>query len=250
MQQQHVVIAGLGLIGGSLGRALRWAGWRVAFFDPAVSLREARSAGAADEKVTALGGDFIVIATPLDVAIDQLKQLRGSQALVTTTCSALQPVRAAAKGLRFVAGHPFAGSERSGLRAGSAGLFLRRTWFVDRSEPLVHQMITDAGARQVVINPAEHDRSMAVASHLPQIVSTALASILTDVDPIFLGTGAQSVLRLAGSSWDVWQPVLEHNRTHIRRAADDLHKKMRDLGEDDFGRANELIRAFGEPQER
>ena len=250
MQQQHVVIAGLGLIGGSLGRALRWAGWYVSFVDPAVSLREARSAGAADEKLTKLSGDFIVLATPLDAAIDQVEKLRGSKALITTTCSALQPVRAAAKGLRFVAGHPFAGSERSGLRAGSAGLFLRKTWFVDRQEPLVHQMVTDAGARHVVINAAEHDRSMALGSHLPQIVSTALASLLGDLDSVFVGSGAQSVLRLAGSSYDVWQPVLEHNRTYIRRAADDLHRKMRNLTEDDFLRANELIRAFGEPQER
>ena len=114
----------------------------------------------------------------------------------------MQPLRDAAKGVRFVAGHPFAGLERSGLRAGSAGLFLRRTWFVDRQDKTVQAMVTDAGARHVVIDAADHDRSMALGSHLPQVVSTALASLLAGIDPLFVGTGAQSVLRLAGARVD------------------------------------------------
>lgn len=246
----HVVIAGLGLIGGSLGKALRWAGWTVSFADPHVSMKEARAAGAADWKIDQLEGDLIVLATPLDVAIRLLGELRDSKALITSTCSAMEPLRAAAKGLRFVAGHPFAGSEKSGLKAGSAGLFLRRSWFVERDEPEVRAMISAAGARQVVITAKEHDRNMAFGSHLPQVLSTALASILTDIDPAFIGTGARSVLRLAASPYDTWQPVLEHNRANIRRAVDELSRKMRDLDSADFERANDFIRASGERPER
>jgi prephenate dehydrogenase len=242
---QDVVIAGLGLIGGSLGRALRWAGWHVAFVDPAVSLREAKAAGAADEKLDRLEGDLIVLATPLDVAVKQLKGLRTSRALITSTASAMQPLRAVAKKLRFVAGHPFAGLEQSGLSAGTAGLFFRRLWFVDRDEPEVRRMISDAGARQVVIEAAEHDRNLALGSHLPQVLSTALASLLADVDPMFIGNGARSLLRLAASPWDVWRPVIEQNRDNIRRAAEELCRRMREIDEDDFTRANEFNRGSG-----
>lgn len=246
----HVVIAGLGLIGGSLGQALRWAGWRVSFVDPAVSMKQARAAGAADEKLDQLDGDLIVLSTPLDAALRLLGELHGSKALITSTCSMMEPLRAAAKGMRFVAGHPFAGSEKSGLTAGSAGLFLRKPWFVERDEPEIRAMINAVGSRQIVIKAGEHDRNMALGSHLPQVISTALASILADMDPLFVGRGAHSVLRLAASPYDIWQPVLEHNQLQIRRAADELCKRMRELDGDDFDRANKFSRESGEPRGR
>lgn len=217
----------------------------MAFVDPAVSLREAKAAGAADEKLSRIEGDLIVLATPLDVAIGQLKALRGSKALITSTASAMQPLRAAAKTIRFVAGHPFAGLEQSGFAAGTAGLFFRRLWFVDRDEPEIRRMISDAGARQVVIDAAEHDRNLALGSHLPQILSTALASLLADVDPMFIGNGARSLLRLAASPWEVWRPVIEQNRDNIRKAVDELCRRMRDIDEQDFERAQDFIRGSG-----
>lgn len=234
-----ICIAGLGLIGGSLGMALRRRGWRVSYVDPAVPLEEARSAGAADERLDVPGGSLIVLATPVDAAVAQLASLRGTDALVTSACSVMGVLAAAADGTRFVAGHPFAGSERSGLAAAHAELFEGRTWFLARSDDLVERMVSDAGATPVVIDPAEHDRIMALTSHLPQLVSTTLAAMLHDIDPRFIGTGAASMLRLAGSSYDVWRPVLEANRANLDAAIEMLAESLRNTSATEFSRANE-----------
>lgn len=246
-----VTIVGLGLIGGSLGIALRHAGWRVAFVDPGVSLDEAQRAGAADERLETIGGTMIVLAVPVDVAVAQLAALRVSDALVTSTCSVMRALidaagdaanddaNDAATDIQFIAGHPFAGSERQGLDAADGTLFQKRPWFVSRADARVEQLVRDAGAIPVVVEPDEHDRVMALTSHLPQIVSTALASLLHDVDPLFIGSGAASVLRLAGSAEDVWRPVLDANSDNVAAAIEQLLEAMRTLARADFERANE-----------
>ncbi|HEU4521158.1 MAG TPA: prephenate dehydrogenase/arogenate dehydrogenase family protein [Thermoanaerobaculia bacterium] len=250
----NILIAGLGLIGGSLGKALRRKGWHVRFADPAVSLEEARASGAADEKAETLEGDLIVLATPADIALDLLAQLGGSPSIVTSVSSAMSPLRDGATDVEFIAGHPFAGSEMHGLRAAHADLFAGRPWFIDQEHPAVLQMIEAAGGESVVVDAAEHDRIVALTSHLPQVVATALASLLDDIDPRFIGTGARSMLRLAGSSWDVWRPVLAQNEENISMAAADLWKTMEQIGAEEFERAQhfyrDIIRGSSEPRER
>ncbi|HUP45540.1 MAG TPA: prephenate dehydrogenase/arogenate dehydrogenase family protein [Thermoanaerobaculia bacterium] len=239
----HVVIAGLGLIGGSLGKALRRRGWRVGFADPAVSLDEARAAGAADEKVDNLAGDLLVLATPANVAIEILGSLRGADQMVTSVASAMAPLRSAAADVNFVAGHPFAGSELRGLGAAREDLFAGRPWFVDRDDPAVRSMIEAAGGDPILVDAEEHDRIMAMTSHLPQVVATALASMLDGIDPRFVGTGARSMLRLAGSSHEVWQPILEQNETGISAAAEELWRTMQRIGPEEFAKAQRFYRA-------
>jgi prephenate dehydrogenase len=237
-----VVIAGLGLIGGSLGKALRRRGWHVSYVDPHVPLDAARAAGAADEKREHLQAGLIVLATAADVALDLLSELRGTDAVVTSVSSVMKPLRDAASLVSFVAGHPFAGSELHGLAAADATLFERRPWFVDRSHDDVIQMIRAAGAEPAVVDAAEHDRVMALTSHLPQVVATALASLLEGVDPRFIGSGAKSMLRLAGSSYAVWEPILDQNNENISAAAEQLWNAMNAIGADDFERAQALYR--------
>lgn len=234
-----VVIAGLGLIGGSLGMALKRRGWDVSFVDPAVSLEEAQRIGAADEKLESVHGQLIVIATPVDVALRM--DVRGE--VVTTTCSVMAPFP------MFIAGHPFAGSERSGLAAAHADLFQGKPWFIDRDEERVRVMIEAAGAQQIVVNAGEHDRALALTSHLPQVISTALASLIVEkqIDPMFMGTGLETLLRLAGSSHEVWGPVLDANQKNVQDVAGELLAVIRNISAADFERAR---RAFGARPER
>ena len=241
----NVVIAGLGLIGGSLGMALKRRGWRVAFVDPAVSEPEAKKAKAADERLDEVRGEIVVIATPVDVA----KRLRADAPLVTTTCSVMRPFR----GPGIVAGHPFAGSEKRGLAAARADLFEGKPWFVSRDEPSVRAIVEAAGAKQVVIDPEEHDQALALTSHLPQVLSTALAALIEkkEIDPVFIGSGLRTFLRLAASSHEVWGSVLVENRDAIARARAELLDLAARLGEDEFRRAQSLMKeASGEPPER
>lgn len=238
----QVTIVGLGLIGGSLGMALRRRGWRVAFLDPAVSLDAAHAAGAADEKIERLDpAAMVVLATPVDAAIDVLWHAHAGR--MTSVCSVMQPLRAAARDVDFVAGHPFAGSERSGLDAASAEMFEGKIWFVDRDAPDVRAMVEATGARQAVVDAAAHDEAVALTSHLPQVLSTALASLLEQkqIDPQFFGTGLRTLLRLAGSSYEVWGPVLDANAENVQRALDELVESAEQLDERAFDRARKFF---------
>lgn len=240
---RRALIAGLGLIGGSIGIALRRAGWRVSFDDPNVALADARAAGAADDDERE-GADIVILATPVDVALSAVSsQLSG---LVTSVCSVMAPLRAAADEhhISFVAGHPLAGSEKSGLSAARGDLFEGKPWFVDRDEQLVADIIDACGARAERVDAEEHDRAVALTSHLPQLLSTALASLLSERDlERFAGSGLKTFLRLAESDPAVWMPVLTANRDEIAPHAEELARAVRAILDGDAG-AFDRARAF------
>ncbi|HXH40854.1 MAG TPA: prephenate dehydrogenase/arogenate dehydrogenase family protein [Thermoanaerobaculia bacterium] len=246
---RRALIAGLGLIGGSIGIALRRRGWYVAFFD---SDRGLVPGQAADERVESIDAatDVVILATPVDVAVTLLASSRAP--LITSVCSVMAPLRAVA-GDHFVAGHPLAGSEERGLAAARGDLFTGAAWFIDRDNAIVRDVIADCGARAELVEADEHDRAIALTSHLPQILSTALAALLHDqnVDLRFAGPGLQTFLRLAGSDASVWSPILAANRGNLRPQADAIQKLVREIIEGDpadaFAKANHL---FGLPSRR
>jgi prephenate dehydrogenase len=245
---REALIAGLGLIGGSIGMALRRRGWRVRYVDPHVALEDAQRAGAADARDESLGdADVIVLATPVNVAVTQLGTLSDVRGVVTSVCSVLRPLREVARG-RFVAGHPLAGSEQRGLAAASGELFAGKRWFVDAGEAIVNDVIADCGAMREQVDAAEHDQAVALTSHLPQVLSTALAAYLGDRDLLrFGGTGLQTFLRLAGSDASVWSPILEANRANLTPHLEPLLALVRQIVEGDadpFAKANDVARAL------
>jgi prephenate dehydrogenase len=239
---KSVTIAGLGLIGGSIGLALRRQTWFVRYVDPHVDLEQARASSAADERIEHLEGDVIVIATPVDVAM----KLKPAGRVVTTTCSVMSPFT------NYVAGHPFAGSEKNGLANARPDLFEGHPWFVAREDDDVRAIIEACGARPVVADPAEHDAAMALTSHLPQVLSTALASLVAQkrVDPIFIGAGLKTFLRLALSSYEVWGSVLDANARNIGEAEKDLLRVINSMTGADFDRARRFMAKSGEPPAR
>jgi len=234
---RRALIAGLGLIGGSIGIALRARGWHVAYLDPFVE----DAGGAADERVASLiSADVTILATPLDVAIDMLRDVRG---FATSVCSVMSPLHAD----DFVAGHPLAGSEKHGLAAARGDLFRDKAWFVDREHPLVAELVEACGARLELVDADDHDRAMALTSHLPQLLSTALAAHLRDanVDERFVGSGLRTFLRLADSDASVWAPVLAANAANVSEHLDAVLRIAREMlrGDDGpFARAQQFVR--------
>jgi len=232
--------------------ALRRRGWRVAYLDPHVSLEDARRTGAADERAESIGGaEVIVLATPVDAAVALLQTLQ-TDAVVTSTCSVMRPLRAAARGA-FVAGHPMAGSQESGLAAARADLFERKPWFVDAEDVLVDEMVRDCGAVLERVDAEEHDGAVALTSHLPQVLSTALAAHLYGRDDFlrFAGSGLRTFLRLAGSDAGVWAPVLAANRDALAPHAEAIAALVRQIIEGDprdaFEKARAVWRALEPP---
>jgi len=249
----HILIVGLGLVGGSAGMALRGRGWRVSYIDPHVTAEEARAAGAADERaesIGAAGADVTLLATPVDVAVALLEWIEPA-GVVTSACSVMRPLRAAAR-REFVAGHPMAGSQRRGLAAATAALFEGKSWFVDGDDERVDAVIRDCGAVRERVDAAEHDAGVALTSHLPQVLSTALAAYLHGREDVlgFAGNGLRTFLRLAGSDASVWAPVLEANRDNIAPHAEGIAALVRELTEGDpsdaFAKAQAVLQALEE----
>ena len=224
--------------------ALRRRGFEVAFSDPHVELDHAKARGAADEKVDSATGDIVIIATAVDVA----KHLKVKARLTTTTCSVMRPFAQSG----WVAGHPFAGSEKNGLDNARDDLFAGHSWFVDRDEPEVRDIVEATGASQIVVDPAEHDRAMAFTSHLPQVISTALASLIEQkrIDPVFIGSGIRTLLRLAASTYEVWGSVLDANARNIGEAERELLRVMNAMTSEDFNRARRFMAKYAGPPAR
>ncbi len=171
-----------------------------------------------------------MLAGPLEATLAQLAQIAqlppGPCRLILDVASVKEPVSRAGRGVPgFVATHPIAGSERSGPGAARADLFDGRTWTLDADaaptdRAAVRAFVEALGARALEIGSAEHDRTIALTSHLPQLVSVALGSLvdarLDDAHTRELcGTGLRSLLRLGGSSWPMWRAVLDANSVYV-----------------------------------
>lgn len=249
-------IAGVGLIGASIGLRAAANGTTVVGWDPVPAhLAAARGRGAivreaADFAALASDVDTLVIAAPLDATLELLRALATQPArasLVLDVASVKAPVADVGRALRaFVATHPIAGSERSGPEAADAALFLGRVWTYDAAAPadlagLARAFIASMGARPLEIDVHEHDRIVALTSHLPQIVAVALGARLGEQvsEPgvaELCGTGMASMLRLGSSSWHVWRAILAANgkpvAQEVRALADVLFSLAENLDAD------------------
>lgn len=234
----RVAIVGLGLVGGSLARALTAAGYEVTGIDwPLVvrrALRRRAIAKGATRTEAGAAADLVVLAAPPATNLRLLRRLKkvARPGLVVTDVSSVKGeiVREAARlGLRgFVGGHPMAGTEKRGFDASSAGLFRGAAWWVvpgrdARATRLVRAVVRATGARPITTDAATHDRAMAFLSHAPQVVSWALleAARGDEVARRHLrraGPGFRGMTRLAGSPRLLWKDILDANRVEVRRA--------------------------------
>jgi prephenate dehydrogenase len=246
-----VAVAGLGLIGGSVARDLAAAGVRVLGWDrDAASVDAARGEGIVS---AALGADFegleeadvLLLAVPvgaaaavLETALPHLARAR----LVMDTGSTKASIVAAAErlglGERFVGAHPFAGDHRAGWEASRNLLFAGATIFLcpsrlssPASVALARALWSRIGGVPVALAAEEHDRRVAWTSHLPQVVSTALAQALASHGFVRadLGPGGRDVTRLAASPPDVWTDILRDNRARVAEALAAIEGRIRSI---------------------
>jgi prephenate dehydrogenase len=246
---REALIVGLGLIGGAVAMALRRRGWRVRSFDsdPGATLEGVERVGAI------VDADVIVLATPIDVAVRLLPAIQ-TRGAITSVCSVMRPLRAVAP-VNFVAGHPMAGHHESGLANAHHVQLDGATWFLDRDDERIEQLVRDCGAVPVRVEAAEHDAAVALTSHLPQVLSTALFAYLSDRPDIatFAGGGLRS-FRLAASDGAMWHSVLDANRDNLAPHADAIAELVRAIiaGDDPaaFARARTLWQALTAPPPR
>ncbi len=274
----RVAIIGTGLIGGSFALALRKqipSVFLVGYARPD-SVREACERGVIDEVASSLvsavrGADLVYMALPIGASIEALPAIAAAaelHALVTDAGSTKSTICRAARnhfrsGARFLGGHPMAGKEVSGIEHADAELFRSAPYALVATEAdpdprvkhfveLVHAM----GARPVWSDAETHDWAVGIVSHLPQLLSVALANVVQDETdetglPLMLaGPGLQDMLRLSGSPYELWRDVFLTNTENVSRALDRLGQAIdhirtrlasKDL-ESEFHAANELYK--------
>jgi prephenate dehydrogenase len=132
---------------------------------------------------------------------------------------------------RFVGGHPMAGKESRGVQEADADLFLGRPYVLTAHEPELEKWIGRIGARVVILSAPEHDRLVALTSHLPQLISTALAVSIAK-EPAAAGVTGPAALyftRLALSSYDIWRDILATNSGPIDNALAAFIEKLEEF---------------------
>jgi prephenate dehydrogenase len=247
-------IFGVGLIGGSIGLRARRNGLEVLGYDSDLpALEEARAAGAIDAIVTrdelSDRADVLVIAAHLGATLDEIQRLqeKGDAActLVLDVASVKIPVVAAARGLKnFVATHPMAGSERSGVSNARADLFEGRPWaYVPAGDEQLDRracnFIVSLGGMPLAIGAEEHDRIVAITSHVPQVFAYRYAGLLREKEgnaQRLCGPVARELLRIASMNPAMWREIFSANATNIesdlRRLAAELNVAADELSAD------------------
>jgi prephenate dehydrogenase len=251
VRRPTVAVVGLGLVGGSIARALRGAGHRVIGHDRPAVLRAALAAGAVSEaapsvRAAVAGADVVVLATSPRTnrrLLPEVARATRPGAVVTDVGSVKRGICADARRYRlrrFVGGHPMAGREASGFAASSADLFRGRWWILTpdgASAPAavraVRALARATGARAVVMTPDEHDRVVAFLSHVPQVLAWALlASARSDRVAgrrlAVAGPAFRDMTRLAKSPRPLWREILAENRAEVRRALASLRRALRE----------------------
>jgi prephenate dehydrogenase len=244
----HVAIVGLGLIGGSLARDLSARGVHVSAYDADpthldAAVRDGIVEQTFDASLSQVAeADVIVIAVPVDAAVDVLRCVATrctNAALITDVGSTkgriVEEATALGVGDRFVGSHPMAGDHRSGWSASRTGLFAGARIYLcptpDSTTATVDCAMsfwTDLAARPVVLSAETHDRKLAWTSHLPHVVSTALALALAraGIDRDDLGPGGRDVTRLAGSSPEMWTAIARENAEAIDTAIAEAQREL------------------------
>ncbi len=251
-----VAIFGVGLIGGSFALAIRKAGFagRIIGVSSDDTIRAALSLQVIDEALpgpqAAAQADLLYLAQPIHKIISSLAEIDAwarPGALITDAGSTKQAIVDRAGQVisraQFLGGHPMAGRERRGVEAAEAGLFQGRPYVLTPRSPSELETpaareflawIPRIGSFPVILNPQEHDRTVAFTSHLPQLASTALAATLANLSELKAGVYGPALVdstRLALSSFDIWGDIFSTNRDQIRLALEGYIAKLREFHE-------------------
>jgi prephenate dehydrogenase len=243
-----VAVIGLGLMGGSVARALAARGVRVAGHDSDVTQLDAAIAeGIVTQMLSPsledVGGvDAIVIAVHGDSAIEILRMLDSCALhvkLITDIGSTKQGIVSAANELelasRFVGSHPFAGDHRTGFAASRADLFENQIVYLCPTEKSSAETLERAqalwtllGGTPELMDAAAHDDLLAWTSHLPHVVSSALAIAFAGkgIGRDQLGRGGRDVTRLAGGLPEMWTAILIENASAIDAALSSVEHEL------------------------
>lgn len=257
-RQLNVAVLGVGLIGGSIGLAVRArggaqvTGWDA---DPSAGSR-ARAHGAIDRDAARISdavrdADVVFVAVPvgaLTSTVQAALAAAGPETIVTDVGSTKQAVAQAISDPRFIPGHPLAGAELAGVEHARKDLFEGATWFLcgehasSAARERLRELVASFGARPVQIDPETHDRLMAGVSQLPHVLANLLvaqaAGLVVEAaeegDEGLPGSAAagpsfRDATRVAGSNSAIWTDIYMSNRQALAAAIDELIPRLQQV---------------------
>ena len=277
MQLNVLTIVGVGLIGGSIGlaakrrgvaRQVRGLGRQQSSLDRALKIG-AIDAAFLDEKAALSDADLVVVCTPVDQIAEQvlrfaphckpdavLTDAGSTKATIVERVESQRP----ASGPWFVGTHPLAGSEKRGPEFADADLFQGR-WTVVTPTPHTQSgalgktiaFWTALGSRIRIMAPGEHDRALALTSHLPHLLAAALAGTLPPELHELTATGFRDTTRIAAGDPGLWSAIFLHNRTPLldtlARFGDKLQALTTALQQQDRSTIEQLLRQAKEARD-
>ena len=255
---RKITIIGVGLLGGSIGLAVkrrRMAREVAGFVRRPASLKDCEKAGAVDYATTdplaaVSNADFIILCTPLSQmrprVVEMLPALKRG-AIVTDVGSVKAGVVRELEsliqkaGAHFVGSHPMAGAEKTGVSAAREDLFVNAVCVVTPKEqsdaPVVRRVEEfwkSLGARTLRLAPEQHDIFVSRTSHLPHIVAAALANLVLDpknpkTQSVLCANGFRDTTRIASGSPEMWRDIAVANRGNLRVALDDFVRELQNV---------------------
>ena len=254
-QYGSVAIVGVGLIGGSIGLALRerqLASEVIGIGRREKGLDAAQRLGAVDRTTTVLAegvrdADVVVVMTPVDTIADFVLQAAaacGNPALITDGGSTKASIVAAVEaelttrrdGPRFVGSHPLAGDHRAGVEFARSDLFFNRQVVVTPTAVSDSAAVKETcefwrslGAAVVEMSPQEHDMALAATSHLPHLVAAALAAATPEELLPLAASGWRDTTRIAGGEHAIWRPIFAANRENVLAALEHFEKSLGEI---------------------
>jgi prephenate dehydrogenase len=248
-----VAIVGTGLIGSSFGLALKSVGFTGHIYGVSSppAAEAALAAGAIDSIASMESAipqaDLIYLAQPISRILHTLRHLDPlvqTHALITDAGSTKQTIVSTASAnihrCQFLGGHPMAGKESRGAQAAEANLFSGRPYILTpgnletEAAQTFQTYLRKIGAKIVILGADDHDHLVAYSSHLPQLASTAMASMIAEVSPDsaqVAGPGLVDSTRLALSSYDLWRDIVSTNTEPIVEALTAYIQKLDHLRE-------------------
>jgi len=250
----RVVIAGVGMIGGSVGLSLKRVGFKgkiIGLGRRWSSLKRAIDAGAVDSvsmdfDEALKDADLLVIGTPVNTITEIVKEAikyTPKGCIITDVGSTKKLVNEIEKlmpdGVYFVGAHPMAGSHKTGVDSADAHLFEKSTCIITPTESTnseakdtVSEMWRMIGAHVYIMSPEEHDFLVAAASHLPHTVACALVNVVTDAENDqgrgidFSATGFADMTRIASGSPEIWKGILIQNADMVVSMLDRMESEL------------------------
>ncbi len=257
---KRVTIIGIGLIGGSLGMAIKnlpdppevvGVGRREEVIEEAVSLGAIdRGTIFFDEGVK--DADLVFIAAPVSTIVDVVKHviplLKKGTIITDVGSTKASIVREIEKvlppNLHFIGGHPMTGSEKAGVSAASPNLFRNSYYILTPSARTgmnafrrLHTLLTKLGSNVIAIDSEKHDKIMAVISHLPHLAAASLVNLASkevarEENLLFLAAGGfRDTTRIAAGSSEVWADICEENREAILQVIQSFQKELNEYAD-------------------